>query len=385
MPFCAVPFIHSYVDTKGKNRVCCAYKFDLYKHDLQDWQGEEYQKLRKAMLTENQEWLPGCDECKRKEANGETDKNKSARLVYNNFYKQIGEPSVDIVTGNVFEAPLSYDLRMNNLCNLSCRMCGASASSQIWKEAQKYPELWPAFANDDEKKYNSMDITRIIDEAETMREVKLLGGEPTVQPEAKAILQRLIDVGNTSLGMNVTTNGTNINSKFYELLTQFKRVFITVSIDNYGKGHEYIRGPAADFETIWKNVKKIYELKWPGDIFVEINQTVMTFNIFDFWRLRQEANKQYPWCTFRSDMVFQPEMYSPQYIPGKWKDIAIEKAKLNNAYDDEKHIFDLIEETETNMKIVRRLKNYTPIMDFVRNQHLKDHFPITYELFKGLK
>ena len=264
-------------------------------------------------------------------------------------------------------------------------MCGPMASSQLFKESIKYPELWPEHVNDSEDRYNQMDITRIVDEAESMFELKLLGGEPTVQPETKAILERLIEVGNIGLRLNMTTNGTNVNPKFYNILKQFKQVYIQVSIDNYGIGHNYIRGPAADFKTIWKNVKKIYELDWAGKFHIEINQTVTSFNIFDFWKLRQETNKQYPWCTFKTGIVFEPVKYSPQYLPQKWKDIAADKAKEAGAYEDEKHIFELINQVETNMTHVRKLKSYTQLMDHARGQHLKDHFPLFYELLEGIK
>ena len=73
------------------------------------------------------------------------------------------------------------------------------------------------------------------------------------------------------------------------------------------------------------------------NINIDINQTVTTLNIFNFWRLRQETNKQYPWCTHRTNIVFEPKMYSPQYIPNEWKNIAIEEAKKHGAYNDEKH------------------------------------------------
>ena len=82
---------------------------------------------------------------------------------------------------------------------------------------------------------------------------------------------------------------------------------------------------------IWSNQKFKFH--------IEINQTVTSFNIFDFWKLRQETNKQYPWCTFKTGIVFEPVKYSPQYLPQRWKDIAADKAKEAGAYEDEKHIF----------------------------------------------
>jgi len=382
MPFCSVPFIHSFIDTKGENRICCTARWVPGQYDLQDWEGEDYQKIREAVSSDDKDWLPTCNECERREKIGQED---SYRKIYNRLYERLGKPSLDIKTGNMFEAPISYDLRMNNLCNLACRMCGPMASSQLQKESVKYPELWPEHINDAEDRYNQMDITRIIEEAESMFEIKLLGGEPTVQPETKAILERLIEVGNTGLRLNMTTNGTNVNSKFYNILKQFTHVYIQVSIDNYGIGHDYIRGPAADFETIWKNVKKIYELDWAGKFHIEINQTITSFNIFDFWKLRQEASKQYPWCTFKNGIVFEPVKYSPQYLPQRWKNMAADKAKEAGVYEDEKHIFELINQVETDMTHVRKLKSYTQLMDHARGQHLKDHFPLFHELLEGIK
>lgn len=381
MPFCSVPFIHTFIDTKGENRICCAAKWTPGQYDLQDWQGEDYQKFREAVSNDDKDWLPECDECKRREEIGQDD---SYRKIYNRLYNKMGKPSLNSETGNPFDAPLSYDLRMNNLCNLACRMCGPMASSQLQKESVKYPELWPEHIDDAEDRYNQMDITRIINEAESMYELKLLGGEPTVQPETKAILERLLEVGNTGLRLNMTTNGTNVNPKFYDILKQFKQVYIQVSIDNYGIGHDYIRGPASDFKTIWKNVKKIHELDWAGKFYIEINQTVTVFNIFDFWRLRQETNKQYPWCGFRSGLVYDPEKYSPQYLPLKWKDMAVKIAKEAGVYQNEKHIFKLMYQVETDMNYVRDLKNYTTVMDFARNQHLKDYYPQFAELLEGI-
>ena len=69
-------------------------------------------------------------------------------------------------------------------------MCGPSTSSQLYKEMIRHPELWTKSIYEPLEAYNSMDINRIIDEAESMYEIKLLGGEPTVQPETKAIMKR---------------------------------------------------------------------------------------------------------------------------------------------------------------------------------------------------
>ena len=346
--------------------------------ELEDWEGEDYQRIRHSMLSD--EWIPECVECKEREESGVS----SNRMAYNKFYSDLGQPELNIVNGTSYEVPISYDLRMNNLCNLSCRMCGPESSSQLQKEAKQHPHLWPTDQN--EENYNNMNVEYILDNAENMFELKLLGGEPTVQPETKAILQRLIDVGNTHLRLNMTTNGTNVNANYYHLIKQFKNVFIQVSIDHYGPGHEYIRGPAADFPTIWNNVKRIYEQDWAGNFSIQLAQSVQTFQIFDFWKLRQEAFVQYPWLdSVMSFIVYIPKMYSPRFIPKEWKEKAIDIAKAEGAYEGDRHIFHIINQYDTDLDHIRELKAHTELMDFTRGQHLKDYFPHVHSLLQDIE
>ena len=56
MPFCSVPFIHSFIDTKGENRICCTARWVPGQYDLQDWEGEDYQKIREAVSSDDKDW-----------------------------------------------------------------------------------------------------------------------------------------------------------------------------------------------------------------------------------------------------------------------------------------------------------------------------------------
>jgi|TARA_R110000803_G_scaffold140612_1_gene207157 sulfatase maturation enzyme AslB (radical SAM superfamily) len=377
--FCFVPFMHSHVDTTATNRVCCAGQW-YKKYDLQEWDSKDYQDIRTSLMSDDTEWRRECIECKNKEESGA----QSLRQHYNDVYDQFDKPELNIVTGTNFDAPISYDLSMTNLCNLSCRMCGPHSSSQLQKESIKHPELWPEYADDLHKDYNKRyDLDKMLDNAESLFEVKFRGGEPTLQPETRAILERLIEVGNINLNILLTTNGTNANNTFFKLLTQFKNVHIQFSIDAYGKGHDYIRGPASDFKTIWSNVKKIRELNWAGNVDFEINQTVQTLNIFDFWRLRQEVSLQYDWCRFRNFIVYDPHIHSPRFMPDQWKDIAVAKAKEAGAYEDEKHIFNMLNKYNHNNDVMQALRGNIELMDVSRKQHLKDYYPLVNDLFEA--
>ena len=364
---CAAPFIHRFIFNDGLPNLCCAANRDPYVSDSQfkDWNGAVMQEIRRHMLEEDT--LPSiCSQCAEEEKVG----LPSTRTVHNQTYKDLGEPELDIVTGTAIDAPLTLDLRMNNICNLSCRMCGPSSSSQLAKEAEKHPNLWPPVSFD---RYNKFDPTEIIENAGAIFELKLLGGEPSLQPEAKALLQELISIGNTNIKLFITTNGTNYNKSFWGLVEKFSNVHVNVSIDAWEKQHEYIRGPAADWKSIWKNVEKISNISQ-----IALQQTVTTLNIFDFWKLRKNS----PFVV-HSFACYLPEKYGIENMPLKWKERAINIAKENDAYEEEKHIFGLMM-NDGKPHYMKGLKQYTELMDNVRGQHLIDYYPITWDMLEDI-
>ena len=365
MALCYAPFLHKMIANDGFALVCCSYNWRNGK-DYSDWNGEAFQELRRHMLEEKE--LPArCVECV---TNKEPYKN-----TFDNLYKKLGEPQLDIVTGTAIDTPVSYDLRMNNLCNLSCRMCGPASSTQIAKEAIKYPEAWGDIPIED--KYNNFDPIEIIENAGAIYDLRLLGGEPTLQPESKDLLQELVDIGNTDIRLFITTNGTNVNKNFYGLVEKFKDCHIVISIDSWGEQHDYIRGPASDFATIHKNVQKIKDL--PNKPKVSIQQTVTALNIFDFWKLPQNSEHDVV-----SNITTLPEFYAPKNLPEKWKKKAIDIAKENGMYNKCSHIFNLMMEPGDTSHM-SELKHRTHLLDHIRGQHLKDHFPTTYEMLEDIE
>jgi wyosine [tRNA(Phe)-imidazoG37] synthetase (radical SAM superfamily) len=368
---CAAPFIHSYVYNDGRHDVCCAYERDRKNPgDFSNWNSKDYQKLRKRMLEGNE--LPKeCYECKI-DIEQETG---PLRDHFQTIYENIGSPQLDIETGTAIDAPLSYDLRMNNICNLTCRMCAPGSSSQIGKEAVKHPELWAEseWTSEDQVRYSSFDPSKIIENAGTIIDLRLLGGEPTLQPETKALLKELIRIKNTKVKLFITTNGTNFNNGFYDLVKQFDNTYIVISIDSWGKQHEYIRGPGADWATIWNNVQKIKEFSS-----CNIQQLVTTLNIFDFWKLQENSQMK-----VITKVCYSPDKYAPKNMPLKWKEKAIQIAKENNVYDKNIHVFNLMME-EGDPSLLKGFKYYTEMMDNVRNQHLIDYFPTTHEMLEDI-
>ena len=381
--FCAAPFIHSFVSTTGKKFLCCAAtRWSNKTRDLDDWEGEDYQYVRNHMLTSD-EWLPDCRDCELQE---KFDPDQSLRTQMNRIWNEHGKPTLDIDTGNVFGVPFSYDLRLNNLCNLSCRMCSPESSSQLAKEAEKHPALWPNWSQRDDTfkvSLGAKNIDWILKECNFIKNLSLLGGEPTVQPEVKQLLVKLIECKNTSVKIHMTTNGTNVNSEFFDLLKQFKNVSIKVSTDSHPDKLEYIRG-GANGKKIWENIKKISELSWAGNIDLSTTQVVMPYNLFDFWELGKLVRESSWIKEHQTWLVYTPHMYSPMYVPKKWKDLAAKIAKENNCYNEEKHVFDGIMIEDENLIYMQDLKRFTELTDFSRNKYLKDYHPICHEMLEEI-
>ena len=43
-----------------------------------------------------------------------------------------------------------------------------------------------------------------------------------------------------------------------------------------------------------------------------------------------------------------------------------------------------MEQEKTDMDIMKQLKSHTSMMDFARNQHLKDYYPMVHELLEDI-
>ena len=389
--FCAAPFLHSFVSTHGKKFLCCwatRWSYDDRwsndtDFDLEDWEGEDYQKIREHML-EGEGWLPACGECKQLEDLGQ----ESLRQWFDQVWEENGKPSLNVVNGNSFGVPISYDLRFNNLCNLSCRMCMPESSSQLAKEAERHPDIWPNWQEHSEEfkvaLSSDKDIEWILEEAQFVRVLKILGGEPTLQPQAKQLLQKLIDVGNTNIDLKITTNGTNVNKEFYDLITQFKNVRVGISIDTHPDRLAYIRG-GANGKKIWENIRKISELSWADRYHISTTQVIVPYNVFDFWELGQLAYET-PWIDQHySEVVYEPFYQSIVYMPEKWKQKAIDIAKENECYEDEIHIFNAMMSHDENIELMKQLKSHTQLTDFARNKYLKDYHPICHDMLEEIE
>jgi len=201
--------------------------------------------------------VKGCDHCYANEKNN----TPSSRLFYKTYEDT---PSRDL--------PTIIDIDFSNLCNLKCIMCSHDRSSQ-WAKDLGHPNNGIRTV--------SMDlIDDLVTISDNIEQMTIQGGEPSIMKEYEYYFECLNDnnlLGNIDL--QVITNATNVNTKFYKLLEKFKSVRLSVSVDAFGKANNYIRWPS-DFNQIEKNLIMMSELR--NNVKVEILNSLNVLSMFNY-------------------------------------------------------------------------------------------------------
>ncbi|WP_159082409.1 SPASM domain-containing protein [Paragemmobacter aquarius] len=95
----------------------------------------------------------------------------------------------------------------------------------------------------------------LLERAESLEIVQLIGGEPLLIKEAQAFARGLIERGVAqNITLAITTNGTQAGEEWIGLLTQFKKVYLAISLDGFGAVNEFIRYPS-EWAVIDRNIR----------------------------------------------------------------------------------------------------------------------------------
>jgi MoaA/NifB/PqqE/SkfB family radical SAM enzyme len=186
--------------------------------------------------------------------------------------------------------PLMFlDLKLGNICNLKCRICGSWSSStfaveeldQLSSNKQKkasyhYQMLrqgaWPR-----ENPQFWAEIDQVIDQ---IRYIEFTGGEPFMIQEHFDMLQGLVDRGIAGqIEIHYNTNGTQWPEQGEAIWQHFKTVEIAFSIDDVGQRFEYQRTNAVWSEVV-DNIQRFQDLRSQNsNIQLQACTTVNVFNV----------------------------------------------------------------------------------------------------------
>lgn len=288
--FCVLPWISLEASPIGTVRPCCladdeivddqGQKFKLNTASFDAIQTSTYmQNLRAQFLTGQRPQT--CRKCWMEERSGRTSK----RMHTLDRLKHIDMG--DEWTENT--KPLMFlDLKLGNICNLKCRICGSWSSSQFATEevndappAEKkntfaYQMLragaWPQ---------ESPGFWQQIDQClKEIRYIEFTGGEPFMIQEHFGMLQGIVDRGIAhQVEIHYNTNGTHYPESAEQIWQHFKTVEIAFSIDDIGERFEYQRTNAC-WSDVCANLDRFRQLRRRlPNIQLQICTTVNVFNV----------------------------------------------------------------------------------------------------------
>jgi len=289
--FCVLPWVSLEASPIGTVRPCCladdeivdsnSIKFNLKSANFKDIQNSEYMyQLRQEFLAGNKPAT--CRKCWNEEKSGRTSK----RMHTLDRLKHMGISSEWTQDAK----PLMFlDLKLGNICNLKCRICGSWSSSQFAteeiahlpseekKKSHAYAMLkagaWP--------RENTQFWQQIDSVLNDIRYIEFTGGEPFMIQEHFEMLQGMVDRGIAhQVEIHYNTNGTMFPEQAEEIWKHFKTVEIAFSIDDVGSRFEYQRTNAR-WDDVQSNIEKFFALKryLPSVIQLQVCTTVNVFNV----------------------------------------------------------------------------------------------------------
>jgi len=351
--FCMHPFTGLATREDGAIQVCCrSHPIGFIQDNTLEeiWNNRAIRRIRKQVL--KGERPPECEPCFKLEDQGVeslrqrhiTDKIPEARIkLYPNALKKLGADYK-----MPFEIP-TMELKLNNLCNLKCRMChpGDSTSWNDWSEIKEYYKdtgkvIYNLVADHNLERKPLLDKfednpnwwTSLEKNLPYFRRVEFAGGEPLMDPQHYRILDMLKPYGH-QIEIKYATNGTTLGiSKgrtVHDYWPHFRSVAVNVSLDGIDDVYEYIRGNS-DWNQVVKNIREIQTIpnvsRVVGAVAVQVSN-IMTIDKMIKYFLDDLG------IVFYTNMVNYPDVLSIQVLPEYLKEQATVNLNFAKMYIDD--------------------------------------------------
>lgn len=378
--FCVLPWINLSTDVNGSIRPCCKFAQPHSDNEYQMpnmketnlanlWNDEKIKRLRQAFIDGKRP--KECQSCWNEEAAG----IPSFRKEFVRLKNITISDELDFSSSSVTQSPITIDLKLNNVCNLKCRICGPQASSTFNKEFKQTYNVSLA----DSSYWMANKIIGTENELifkywlNNIKHLEITGGEPFASVENIEILQLCVDNKvSDKISLVINTNGTYYRENFISLLDNFKQVTLILSIDDIFERFEYQRYPAS-WDTIHQNLYQFINLsKKNSNIKLGISCTVSSFNVF-------YLDEFLSWYSYYIDDIFllfnilhYPLHQSIKYLPDDVKHLLIEKFKNDKRLES---ILNFLSPgfTEDDLKFIKFLSEVERL-DIVRQQKFDDVF-----------
>jgi sulfatase maturation enzyme AslB (radical SAM superfamily) len=237
-----------------------------------------------------------------------------------------------------FEIP-TMEIKLNNLCNLKCRMCNPLDSTS-WQDWDKVVPFYKK-----ENNYLVPTVERLVkkpgqyigpfDDTDNwwesfekliphFKRVEFAGGEPLMDPQHYRILDMLKPYSK-NIEIKYATNGTTLGiSKgrtIHDYWPHFRSVAVNVSLDGIHDVYNYIRGNG-DFRQVEANIREIQKIpnvsRVVGAFTAQAGNILQAAECIDYFINTMGI-------VFYSHRVSYPNCLSAQVLPNELKALAITK------------------------------------------------------------
>ena len=385
--FCVLPWISLEASPIGTVRPCCladdeivdnqGEKFTLESANFAHIQNSEYMRnLRQEFLLEQQPKT--CRKCWNEETAGRTSKRMHTldRLKH----------SVTDMNWTQDAKPLMFlDLKLGNICNLKCRICGSWSSSQFATEEvqavspdrRKQTFAYQMLQAGSWPRHNESFWKEIDRSLQNIRYIEFTGGEPFLIDQHFDMLQGIVDRGIAGqVEIHYNTNGTVWPDRGPAIWKHFRTVEIAFSIDDLEQRFEYQRTNAV-WSDVVNNIAQFKNLRSQhNNIKLQCCSTVNVFNVFYLnsladWILKQEFDFVY-WNVMHDAWYF-----SVSSLP------EVAKQFVNKCLSEDSAVDSWVVERNKILQFMNQgkssdgveLKKQIKILDQRRNQNLAEILP----------
>jgi MoaA/NifB/PqqE/SkfB family radical SAM enzyme len=369
LTFCMHPFTGLATREDGAVKVCCRSQPVgwIQEQSIEDiWNGDAIREVRRQVLCGERPEVcrpcfdledQGVESLRQRHINGVI---PEARI---NLYPNALDNLRDDYT-MPFEFP-TMEIKLNNLCNLKCRMCNPldSTNWKDWDEVKPFYErennyLVPTVAklvktpgqyigpfDDTDHWWSSLE--KLIP---YFRRVEFAGGEPLMDPQHYKILDMLKPYAK-NIEIKYATNGTTLGISrgrtVHDYWPYFKSVAVNVSLDGIHDVYNHIR-TNSNFSEVEKNIKEIQTIpnvsRVVGAFTAQAGNILQSAECIDYF-LNEMG------IVFYSHRVSYPNVLSAQVLPQELKQLAIERLE---AVDRALWAFDIVQKHPILEKITRQ-------------------------------
>jgi MoaA/NifB/PqqE/SkfB family radical SAM enzyme len=377
--FCVLPWIHLYFNPQGQITPCCIadnnYPLGNYLTEKVDFNSASLVELRKNMLDGVP--VPHCTSCYKREQANLPSLRQLLNKKFDKFIPASPTPTAEFKLRHL-------DIRLNNVCNLKCRMCSGQFSNRIAHEDKM---IWGTTqylttSNQPDDKL----LPLVQEQIENVESIYFAGGEPLINNSHYKILQFLIDKNKLSVEIKYNTNFSILRYQSHNIIDYWKKfsnVNVGASLDLIGPAANYVRN-GVEYSVLENNYRLL--TKHCPTVNFEINSVLSLYNAFNLCDLQQHWIKTMGLSPtkFKVETLFDPDYLTLQVLPAEFKEKIHERISQHIEFLQSYSADDLIKVWTRQLEFMQAadtgylLKNFFEMndaRDAYRKQRFEDYLP----------